>query len=564
MKLLAIARNAFIEATRQPVYGVLILITFAVLVMDLPLSTYTMGTGIADYMETDQQMMINLGLSTLLISGLLISAFSASGVLSREIEDKTILTVVSKPVPRPMVVLGKFMGVSAAILVAYWLCSLVFLMTVRHKVMPTASDPYDFPVIILGCSAFILAIIAGLFCNYFFGWNFASSSVGFGVILLTLAMGTITFVGKGWTIVPPGYDVPPQSKPGFIKVEFQPGYSADLFVKNVEKGPYEVDEIARDRTNATVRVPGIVQLAESTRDIKMQEAFDRVEEMMRDAAGNIGKLDGVKSTAPVFKQESTITGQLLLAMFLLLFAVLVFAAVAVAASTRLGQVMTLLICFAFFFLGSLSPYFFGRFAAESPAAKAAYLLCPNLTFFYIMDALMSGRSVPSDYFVMTIAYSACQIIAIVAIGMLLFQRRELTAQEGAGSSSAPLPVSVIAWLGRGGAIAAVMIALTVPNKLGMVNGFVSAIILCVAAVAGWVLFGWFGRGVKWTWYFAVICAVITVVLAVAAGLRSISNISTQLVLIPAAAAAVVLILLLPGTRHHFNIVRKNKRVHRIA
>ena len=49
IRLLAISRNAFVEAIRQPVYGVLILVTFMVLVLDLPLSTYTMGTGVADY-----------------------------------------------------------------------------------------------------------------------------------------------------------------------------------------------------------------------------------------------------------------------------------------------------------------------------------------------------------------------------------------------------------------------------------------------------------------------------------------------------------------------------------
>ncbi len=456
MKLFAIARNAFIEAIRQPVYGVLLLVTFAVLVLDLPLSTYTMGTGIADYQKTDQQMMVNLGLSTLLISGLLISAFSASGVLSREIEDKTILTVVSKPVSRPMVVLGKFAGVSAAMVVAYWLCSLVFLMTVRHKVMPAASDPYDFPVIVLSCSAFILAIVSALFCNYFFGLNFASSAVGFGVILLSLAMGIIAFVGKEWKVVPFGQDISPD---------------------------------------------------------------------------------------------------ILVALLLTLLAVLVFVAVAVAASTRLGQVMTLLVCFGFFFLGSTSQYFFGRLAEESFAAKAAYLLCPNLTFFYVMDALVREKPIPVGYMGLTVAYAACHVAAILAIGMVLFQRRELTAQDGAGSSSAPLSVSILAWTGRAGALGAGMLALTVSDGFGLMNAFVATAGLVVAAVAGWVLSGWFGRGVKWTWYFMLVCTGLAIVMVAATGFRSSADVSTPTLAV-AAAGVVALILLLPRTRHHFGIFRK--------
>ncbi|MCK4624475.1 MAG: ABC transporter permease [Phycisphaerae bacterium] len=457
IRLLAISRNAFVEAIRQPVYGVLVLVTFMVIVLDLSLSTYTMGTGIADYQKTDQQMMVNLGLSTLLVSGLLLAAFSASGVLSREIEDKTILTVVSKPVSRPTVVLGKFIGVAAAIVIAYYLCSLVFLMTVRHKVMPTASDPYDFPVIVLGCSAFVLTIAAALFCNYFFGWNFASSAVGFGVILLSLAMGIIAFVGNGWRIVPFGQDISPD---------------------------------------------------------------------------------------------------ILVAMLLMLFAVLVFVALAVASSTRLGQVMTLLVCFGFFFLGSTSHYFFGRFAAESYAAKATYLLFPNLTFFYVMDALVAGKPVPIGYVGLSAAYAVCHVVAILAIGMVLFQRRELTGQTGSSASAAPLPVSILAWTGRGVAIGVGMFAFTMPGGFGSITAVITAAGLIATAIAGWVVAGWFGRGVKWTYYFALVCAGLAVVLVATAGFRSSDNISTPALAGVVVAGVVAIILLLPRTRHHFNILHR--------
>ncbi len=459
--MFAIARNAFIEAIRQPVYGVLILVAFAVLVLDLPLSAYTMGTGLADYQKTDQQMMVNLGLSTLLLSGLLIAAFSASGVLSREIEDKTILTVVSKPVPRLMVVLGKFAGVAAALVVAYWLCSLVFLMTVRHKVMPTASDPYDFPVIVLGCSAFVLAIAAALFCNYFFGWNFASAAVGLGVILLSLAMGIIAFIGKGWKVVPFGQDISPD---------------------------------------------------------------------------------------------------ILVALVLTLFGVLVFVAIAVAASTRLGQVMTLLVCFGFFFLGSTSHYFFGRFAGESFAAKAAYLLCPNLTFFYVMDALVAERPVPISYMGLTAAYAACQVAAILAIGMALFQRRELVAQTGAGATAGPLSVSILAWTGRAGAIGAGIFALTFPGGFASTIAVIVAVGLVVTAVAGWVFWGWFGRGVKWTYFLVLVVAVVGLGFTLA-GLTGVWRLPADydglLVAGTIAGGCTMLILLLPRTRHHFGILRKS-------
>ncbi|NLW85431.1 MAG: ABC transporter permease subunit, partial [Planctomycetes bacterium] len=162
MKTLAIARNTFLQTIRQPIYGILILVTFTILVLAVPLAGWTMGESGGDYHDTDQKMLENLGLSTLLVGGLFIAAFSASSVLAREIEDHTALTVISKPISRPVFVLGKFSGVAAAVALAYYLCSLVFLMTIRHRVMPAASDPYDIPVIVLGVSAFVLAIVVAL------------------------------------------------------------------------------------------------------------------------------------------------------------------------------------------------------------------------------------------------------------------------------------------------------------------------------------------------------------------------------------------------------------------
>src|SRR3972149_4451287 len=115
LRFWSICRNSFVQTIRQPIFSVLILVTCAVLVVDLPLSGWTMGIGATSYEKTDQILMENLGLSTLLVSGLLVAAFSAASVLTREIEDNTALTVISKPVPRPVFVLGRFAGVTAAV-----------------------------------------------------------------------------------------------------------------------------------------------------------------------------------------------------------------------------------------------------------------------------------------------------------------------------------------------------------------------------------------------------------------------------------------------------------------
>ncbi|MFQ6048978.1 MAG: hypothetical protein ACE5K7_06405, partial [Phycisphaerae bacterium] len=117
--------------------------------------------------------------------------------------------------------------------------------------------------------------------------------------------------------------------------------------------------------------------------------------------------------------------QLLAAMLLVLLAVLVLAAVAVAASTRLGQVMTMVVCTGAFVLGLISSYAFGRFKDQSLLANIGYRITPELTFFWLGDALTQGQNVTAAHVGWVCLYAVLYIAAVLALGVSLFQRREL-------------------------------------------------------------------------------------------------------------------------------------------
>jgi ABC-2 type transport system permease protein len=348
-RLWAIGRTTFLQTIRQPIFGVLILVTFALLAMNLPLSGWSASS---DSGKSDQKMMESIGLSTLMVTGLLTAAFSAAAALGREIDDKTALTVIAKPVTRATFVMGKFLGVTAAVILAYYLCGLVFLLTVRHGVMPTVRNPFDWPVIVLGLSALGLTVVFAVAGNLMFDWTFTSASVWTLTALLSAATTVVAFVGKGWVIVSFGQGI---------------------------------------------------------------------------------------------------SGQLLIAMALMLMAVVVFSAIAVAASTRLGQVMTLLVCFGIFFLGSMYRSFFGPETQDIFIARVLGAILPNLTAFYMLDAITLDRAIPATYFMTALGYCVLYSGAVLALGIALFQTRPLEAQGG--SASMPALVGMLAWLGRAGAVA---------------------------------------------------------------------------------------------------------------
>lgn len=134
------------------------------------------------------------------------------------------------------------------------------------------------------------------------------------------------------------------------------------------------------------------------------------------------------------KQQSTLGVQshvdwrLLPAGVLILFALWILAALAVACSTRLDIIPTLAICSAFFLLGLMSDYFFGRRAeAGSWWASALYTLVPNWQLFWLADALETTKDTFHwDYVGKAFVYVLGYAGAALAVGTALFEERELS------------------------------------------------------------------------------------------------------------------------------------------
>jgi len=198
-KFVAIAANTFTETVRQPVFGVMLWVALAWIAFVSPsMAAFTLVSG------SDKKVMIDVSLSTLMLYGLLVSVFSAAGVITREIESHTVLTVVSKPVSRPVFLTAKYFGVTAAVAVGYVLLATALFLTVRHGTMETASDRFDQPVLFLGLGAVLISLIAATFGNFNYGWHFSATLTYWVVPLLLIALGIVLFVSPDWTLQKPG------------------------------------------------------------------------------------------------------------------------------------------------------------------------------------------------------------------------------------------------------------------------------------------------------------------------------------------------------------------------
>src|SRR5271170_5241277 len=103
-----ILRHTFWDCVAQPIYPLLLLLGAAVLVVFGLLPFFTLGE--------DTLMFKSVGLDIILLFVLLATLFATSKSIFEEIEDRTMLTLMSKPLRRWEVMLGKYLGIIAAAL----------------------------------------------------------------------------------------------------------------------------------------------------------------------------------------------------------------------------------------------------------------------------------------------------------------------------------------------------------------------------------------------------------------------------------------------------------------
>jgi ABC-2 type transport system permease protein len=195
-KLFTLAKNTFIETLRQPIYATIIIVALLLFFISPSLKMYTMSD--------DNKLLRELGLSTLFLAGLFIAIFAASGAVAEEIDNKTILTVLSKPVQRPIFIVAKFLGVAAAVALAHYICTIALLMAIRHGVLESARDTHDWTVIGTAGVVTALTLMITAFFNYVYDWKFSSTAVVLGSIFATLGLLFLIFIDRNWQFNPKG------------------------------------------------------------------------------------------------------------------------------------------------------------------------------------------------------------------------------------------------------------------------------------------------------------------------------------------------------------------------
>jgi ABC-type Na+ efflux pump permease subunit len=121
-----IARHTFHEAILQPIYSLLIAIGVIILTIFGVLPFFTFGE--------DTTMFKTVALDVVLILVLITTLFATSRSIFEEIEDRTMLTLMSKPVRRWEVMVGKYLGIILSSLLAVAILGLVMCLCTAWRI----------------------------------------------------------------------------------------------------------------------------------------------------------------------------------------------------------------------------------------------------------------------------------------------------------------------------------------------------------------------------------------------------------------------------------------------
>jgi ABC-type transport system involved in multi-copper enzyme maturation permease subunit len=142
------------EAIGQPIYLLAVMGGMVLLLVYVYIPYNTFGEDVKMYKDS--------GLTTIMVLSILVALWTASVSVADEIEGRTALTLLSKPISRRQFVIGKFLGIVGPILLMYIILGAWMLIWVSYKVVYDARETSNPEPTWQLCNAEMIGTIPGL------------------------------------------------------------------------------------------------------------------------------------------------------------------------------------------------------------------------------------------------------------------------------------------------------------------------------------------------------------------------------------------------------------------
>ncbi|MDB9404718.1 ABC transporter permease [Microcystis sp. CS-574] len=174
LRIWAIAANSFREVIRD---RILYFIGFFALLMAF---AWRLLPEIA--VGTHQKIFLDLGLAAIGLLGVIVAVFVGTGLINREIDKRTILVLIPKPLSRAEFILGKHLGLSGVLAVMLGVMLVIYLLMLLGMKVSFQPLPLIVSVFYLGLELILIAAVAiafGVFTS-----SILATLMTFGVYLM--------------------------------------------------------------------------------------------------------------------------------------------------------------------------------------------------------------------------------------------------------------------------------------------------------------------------------------------------------------------------------------------
>jgi ABC-type transport system involved in multi-copper enzyme maturation permease subunit len=173
--IIPVALNTFREAVRDRILYNLVVFALLMIGASLLLGQITIGV--------ERQLLINLGLTAISAFGILIAIFIGIGLVSKEIDKRTIYTVLTRPIERWEFIVGKYFGLVGTLTVNTGFMTLGFFAALLYLARSfQRNDLYIFVAIyFILLSLMIITAVTLLFSS--FSTPIESAVLSFGLVV---------------------------------------------------------------------------------------------------------------------------------------------------------------------------------------------------------------------------------------------------------------------------------------------------------------------------------------------------------------------------------------------
>ena len=171
--LWVVAQNTFREAVRDKILYNLVFFALLLIGSSVLLGTLTIGE--------QSKIISDVGLAAINLVGVIIAIFVGIGLVSKEIERRTIYTILARPITRAQFILGKYAGLGCVMAVNLAIMMAMFLLAIGLSGNPMHGSLFQAAGLIL-VETLLVTALAMFFSTFSSPTLSAIMTIGFYVI----------------------------------------------------------------------------------------------------------------------------------------------------------------------------------------------------------------------------------------------------------------------------------------------------------------------------------------------------------------------------------------------